>query len=263
MASHTGKHYDKFEKGKQHLDKGFCLRYESAATLLHAERFARELNKPFTHAVTINLAGDYRHGMNAKKLFQLIRNNLQAAWRRRRSRGTIDGPLFYSAVFENPQYGRSFGQPVYGPIHVHCMIRWNEIPIFVAEQIIERALRRYLKNCFRQRIYFQWLYNSTGYAMYQAKGIDPPYAKHYHIIHTPQGPVPFKRIRVCNALNENAMQEYEKITGHHRFHNADKKRKFNGHRFNWRTRKLKPLTKWKLKMPRSAPSMRRMSPQHP
>lgn len=255
--------YTKLQPGVRSLSRGYRLPWTSALQLLHAERFARSLRRPMTHAVTITFTRPLKQGVSARDVFVEIRNKVQRAWNYRRKKGRVNDPLYYLAVFENPPYGRRFGRTVYGPLHVHWMIHWYGVPTKLIEQIANRVLRKYSSGIPHNCVDITPLYKPVGYAMYMCKGIDPPYAKHYHLQHRPQGYVPFKRIAISNRLGDAVMRKYKAQHGIHPFTVANSQRKKNAWKFVGKPRRnrMKRQRSWKSKTYGSVNSMNRMAPQ--
>ena len=257
--------YDKMQLGVRSLPRGYRLPWTSALQLLHAERFARSLQQPMTHAVTINFTRPLKPGISARDVFIEIRNKVQRAWNYRRRKGAVSDPLYYLAVFENPPFGRRFGRAVYGPLHVHWMIHWYGVPTTLIEQIANRVLRKYSQGVPRDAIDITSLYKPVGYVMYMCKGIDPPYAKHYHIQHRPQGFIPFKRISISNRLGDAAMKKYAELHGIHPFTVANSQRTKNAWRFTGKRRRnrMKRQRPWRGRTYMSVNAVSRTSPQPP
>ena len=66
--------YTKLQPGVRSLSRGYRLPWTSALQLLHAERFARSLRRPMTHAVTITFTRPLKQGVSARDVFVEIRN---------------------------------------------------------------------------------------------------------------------------------------------------------------------------------------------
>jgi hypothetical protein len=185
--------------------KRYCLRPETARTLLHAERFARALGTPLNVFVTIKFPLPSRSGKPAHKLFsQYVWGNARRRWTAMNKRRNRPVPFRAIAVFENPLKRIAGKRRHYGPYHVHWMLHWDlsDVPK------LKYNIRKHMRNRFHKfqnhhlRIVEVW--DSARCAKYMAKGIDAPFADHFYLKHSPQGPINHRRIMTTRSLGPKA-----------------------------------------------------------
>ncbi|WP_198158602.1 MULTISPECIES: hypothetical protein [Sphingomonas] len=186
------------------LPKGMCLRPESARALLHAERFARKALSPMDTAITIEFSSALASSMQPYMLFRKIWENTRRAWNYRVKQGKAHGSFDAIAVWE---------QPAHGPIHVHWLLRWSPLDRDDLERRIRRALKKLAPAMPNRCLMVQPAKTTSKFAKYMAKGIDAPYAAHFYLTHSPQGPIPHRRIIISRSLGPTAREVYRKATG--------------------------------------------------
>lgn len=203
---------------KKRLRKGYCLRPESAESILHAERFAYALNRRFTFAITINFNAPVRkrRGKPTPRHYDVFRkaiwHNLCRRWNRMQKATGSERKFAAIAVFENPP-NKLLGKRHYGPLHVHMMLDWPEKRVKQLRYFLHRALSKHLVRFQPHHIFMRKVYRAQGFAAYMAKGIDPPYAEHFYVTHKPQGPINHRRIIVSRSLGEAARNKFKAAGG--------------------------------------------------
>lgn len=190
--------------GVARLPKGMCIRPESARALLHAERFARKALSPMDTAITIEFSSALASRMQPYMLFRKIWENTRRAWNYRVKQGKAHGSFDAIAVWE---------QPAHGPIHVHWLLRWSPLDRDDLERRIRRALKKLAPAMPNRCLMVQPATTTSKFAKYMAKGIDAPYAAHFYLTHSPQGPIPHRRIIISRSLGPTAREVYRKATG--------------------------------------------------
>lgn len=203
---------------RKHARKGYCLRPESARSLLHAERFAYAQGRKFTFALTINFNAPVRgrRGKPTPSHYDIFRtkvwHNLCRQWNRLEAARGGAKKFMAIAVFENPP-NRTYGRRHYGPLHVHMMLDWPKRKRAQLEFFIRRALRKHLAGFRPHHLNVIEIHFSQGFASYMAKGIDPPYADHFYITHHPQGPINHRRIIISRNLGPAARKKFKEAGG--------------------------------------------------
>ncbi|WP_293966119.1 hypothetical protein [Sphingomonas sp.] len=190
--------------GVAQLPKGMCLRPESARALLHAERFARKALSPMDTAITIEFSSALAGSAQPYALFRKIWENTRRAWNYRVKQGKAHGTFDAIAVWE---------QPAHGPIHVHWLLRWSPLDRDDLERRIRRALKKLAPAMPDRCLMVQPAKTTSKFAKYMAKGIDAPYAEHFYLKHSPQGPIPHRRIIISRSLGPTARKIYQQKTG--------------------------------------------------
>lgn len=190
--------------GVAQLPKGMCLRPESARSLLHAERFARKALSPMDTMLTIDFSSALASSVQPYALFRKIWENTRRAWNYRVKQGTAKGSFDAVAVWECPPTG---------PIHVHWLLRWSPLDRDDLEKRIRRALKKLAPNMPDRCLKVQPATTTSGIAKYMAKGIDAPYADHFFLKHSPQGPIHHRRIIISRSLGPTARKIYRQKTG--------------------------------------------------
>ena len=190
--------------GVAQLPKGMCLRPESARQLLHAERFARKALSPMDTAITIEFSSALAGRVTPNELFRKIWENTRRAWNYRVKQGEARGTFDAVAVWECPPNG---------PIHVHWLLRWSPLDRDDLDKRIRRALKKLAPNMPDRCLMVQPAKTTSKLAKYMAKGIDAPYADHFYLKHSPQGPIPHRRIIISRSLGPTARRIYRQKTG--------------------------------------------------
>lgn len=190
--------------GVAQLPKGTCLRPESARSLLHAERFARKALAPMDTALTIEFSSALSGSVQPYELFRKIWENTRRAWNYRVKQGAAHGTFDAIAVWE---------QPPNGPIHVHWLLRWSPLDRDDLEKRIRRALKKLAPTMPDRCLKVQPATTTSRFAKYMAKGIDAPYADHFYLKHSPQGPIHHRRIIISRSLGPTARKIYRQKTG--------------------------------------------------
>lgn len=187
------------------LPKGTCLRPESALAILHAERHAYAARRPLNVFITIKFPAVSKSGQSA---YDIFRKKFWANTKRRWDT-MVKGAKKYSpfdavAVFENPAIKAVSGRRHHGPLHVHWMIRWPFRKCERLDYFLRRQYQREFYNAKPGSVRLGRVRHSPAAAAYIVKGIDPPFAKHYLIDHSPQGPINHRRIIISRSLGPAA-----------------------------------------------------------
>ncbi|CAM3222478.1 Replication protein [Sphingomonas antarctica] len=190
--------------GVAQLPKGMCLRPESARSLLHAERFARKALSPMDTAITIEFSSALVGSVQPYELFRKIWENTRRAWNYRVKQSKAQGSFDAIAVWENPPNG---------PIHVHWLLRWSPLDRDDLEKRIRRALKKLAPNMPNRCLMVQPAKTTSRIAKYMAKGIDAPYAGHFYLKQSPQGPIHHRRIIISRSLGPTGRKIYRKKNG--------------------------------------------------
>ncbi len=187
------------------IQKGTCLRPESARAILHAERFAYAARRPLNVFITIKFPLVSRSGEKPYDIFRKkFWGNTRRRWNNMVKGAKKFSPFDAIAVFENPPTASNSGRRHHGPLHVHWMLRW---PFRKCEDLIYFLRRQYQREFFVARpgsIRIGRVRYGPRAAAYLAKGIDAPFAKHFHIDHAPQGPISHHRIIISRSLGPTA-----------------------------------------------------------
>jgi hypothetical protein len=199
--------------GVRHLPKGTCLRPESARAILHAERHAYAARRPLNLFITIKFPSVSRSGDKPYDIFRKkFWANTKRRWDTMVKGARKHSPFDAIAVFENPATFSTRKRRHYGPLHVHWMIRW---PFKKCERLNYFLRRQFQREFFVAQpgsIRMGRVRYGPRAAAYLAKGIDPPYAKHFKVDHEPQGPIAHRRIIISQSLGPTA-RERAKQTG--------------------------------------------------
>ncbi len=190
--------------GVAQLPKRTCLRPESARSLLHAERFARKALSPMDTVITIEFSSALGGSVQPYELFRKMWENTRRAWNYRVKQGTAYGTFDAIAVWERPPNG---------PTHVHWLLRWSPLDRDDLEKRIRRALKKLAPNMPDRCLMVQPAKTTSKFAKYMAKGIDAPYADHFYLKHSPQGPINHRRIIISRSLGPTARNIYRQKTG--------------------------------------------------
>lgn len=190
--------------GVARLPKQTCLRPESARALLHAERFARKALLPMNTAITIEFSSALASSAQPYALFRKIWENTRRAWNYRKKQGKVQGSFDAIAVWERPPNG---------PIHVHWLLRWAPLDRDDLDKRIRRALKKLAPAMPSRCLMVQPAKSTSKFAKYMAKGIDAPYAAHFYLNHSPQGPIHHRRIIISHSLGPTARKIYQQTTG--------------------------------------------------
>lgn len=203
---------------RKRLRKGYCLRPESARSILHAERFAYALGRKFTVAVTITMNAPVRQrrGKPTPRHYDVFRtrvwHNLCRQWNRMEGARGGKKKFMAVAVFENPP-SKTIGKRHYGPLHVHIMLDWPVKRLKQLHKFIQKAMSKSLVGFRSHHIDMREIYFAQGFASYMAKGIDPPFADHFYLTHRPQGPIPHRRIIISRILGPTARKRFKAAGG--------------------------------------------------
>jgi len=185
--------------------KRYCLRPETARTLLHAERFARAAGTPLNLFVTIKFALPSRSGAPAHKLFsQYIWGNTRRRWLTMNKRRRRPVPFKAIAVFENPLKKIVGNRHLYGPYHVHWMLHWDLRDVSKLKYHIRKHMRKRFHKFKNHHLRIIEVWDSVRCAKYMAKGIDAPFADHFYLKHSPQGPIKHRRIMTTRSIGAKA-----------------------------------------------------------
>lgn len=173
--------------------------------ILHAERHAYAARRPLNVFITIKFPAVSRSGQSA---YDIFRKKFWANTKRRWDTMVKDAkkysPFDAVAVFENPAIKAVSGRRHHGPLHVHWMIRW---PFRKCERLDYFLRRQYQREFFNAKpgsVRLGRVRHSPTAAAYIVKGIDPPFAKNYHLDHRPQGPIHHRRIIISRSLGPTA-----------------------------------------------------------
>ncbi len=186
------------------LPKRACLRPESARALLHAERFARKALSPMDTALTIDFSSALAASAQPYELFRKIWENTRRAWNYRVKQGKAHGTFDAIAVWEHP---------LNRPLHIHWLLRWSPLERSDLEKRIRRALMKLAPKMPNRCLMVKPATSTSGFAKYMAKGIDAPYASHFYLNHSPQGPIDHRRIIISRSLGPTARKIYRQKTG--------------------------------------------------
>lgn len=185
--------------------KRYCLRPETARTLLHAERFARAAGTPLNLFVTIKFALPSRSGKPAHKLFsQYIWGNTRRRWMAMSKRRRSSVPFTAIAVFENPLKRKTGNRHLYGPYHVHWMLHWDLHEVSKFKYHIRKHMRKRFHKFKNSHLRIIEVWDSVKCVKYMAKGIDAPFADHFYLKHSPQGPIHHRRIMTTRSIGTKA-----------------------------------------------------------
>ena len=187
------------------MRKGTCLRPESARAILHAERYAYAARRPLNVFITmkfpkVSKSGDKPYDVFRKKFWE----NTRRRWNTMVKENRAFSPFDAIAVFENPPTSNKLGRRHHGPLHVHWMLRW---PFRKCERLLfflRRQFQREFGVAPPGSVRMQRVRYGPRAAAYLAKGIDAPFAKHFHIDHAPQGPIAHRRIIISRSLGPTA-----------------------------------------------------------
>lgn len=137
-------------------------------------------------------------------LFRKIWENTRRAWNYRVKQGTAQGGFDAVAVWECPRNGS---------IHAHWLLRWSPLDRADVEKRIRRALRKLAPNISDRCLLVQPARTTSKFAKYMAKGIDTPYADHFYLRHSPQGPIHHRRNVISLSLGPTASMIYRQRNG--------------------------------------------------
>ncbi len=189
--------------------KGNHIRPESARAVLHAERYARAQRRFLNLMVTVDLQ---KQPVSGKTPYEIFRKhfwgNARARWNTLVKNGKAKGPFDSIAVFENPMIKSQRFTRSWGPYHVHWFIRW---PTEHQEKFafhLRSQFRKSFGSFSPSNIHLLKVDSPAGVAAYLVKGIDPTYAKHFHIWHTPQGKIDHRRIITSIPLGRASQKRY-------------------------------------------------------
>lgn len=189
------------------LKRGRCLRPESARSMLHAERYAYAASRPLNVLITIKLPKKSRFGDRPYDIFRKkFWANTQRRWSTLVKDARTHSPFDAIAVFENPATISEQNRWHYGPLHVHWMIRWPFSKCARLNYFLRRTFQREFTVATSSAIRIERVRHSPALARYMAKGIDPPFAKHFHLEHSPQGPIGHRRIIISRSLGPTARE---------------------------------------------------------
>lgn len=187
------------------MRKGTCLRPESARAILHAERYAYAARTPLNVFITIKFPPASRSGEKPYHVFRKkFWGNTKRRWDTMVKGARKHSPFDAIAVFENPPTRSKSRLQHHGPLHVHWMLRW---PFRKCKRLMYFLRRQYQREFFVAKpgsIRMGRVRYGPRAAAYLAKGIDPPFAKHFHIDHAPQGPIAHRRIIISRSLGPTA-----------------------------------------------------------
>lgn len=190
--------------GVSRLAKLSCLRPESARAILHAERFARQSRQKLDCLITIEFDTALGGKNTAYNQFKKLWENTRRAWNYKCKQGLASGPFDAIAVWENPDGGS---------LHVHWLVRWSPLDRDDLDNRIRRALKKIAPKMPDRCVNVKEAYNPRTLANYMVKGIDAPFAQHFHIGHVPQGTIDHRRITISRSLGPAARKLYAKETG--------------------------------------------------
>jgi hypothetical protein len=187
------------------MRKGTCLRPESARAILHAERYAYAARRPLNVFITmkfpkVSKSGDKPYDVFRKKFWE----NTRRRWNTMVKENRAFSPFDAIAVFENPPTSSKLGRRHHGPLHVHWMLRW---PFRKCKRLLfflRRQFQREFGVALPSSVRMQRVRYGPRAAAYLAKGIDAPFAKHFHIDHAPQGPIAHRRMIISRSLGPTA-----------------------------------------------------------
>ena len=193
------------------LEKGRCLRPESARSILWAERFAYASRRPLNILITIKFpkvsrSGDTPYDIFRKKFWA----NTQRRWKTIAKDAIKHSPFDAIAVFENPPTKSNQNRWHHGPLHVHWMLRWPYRKCARLNYFLRRTFQREFFVARPGAIRMERVRFSPALAAYMAKGIDPPFAENFHIAHRPQGPIGHRRIIISRSLGPAARKRAKK-----------------------------------------------------
>ncbi len=187
------------------LPRGTCLRPESALSILHAERHAYAARRPLNVFITIKFPSVSRSGEKPYDIFRKkFWGNTKRRWDTMVKDAKKHSPFDAIAVFENPLVSAKGWRRHYGPLHVHWMIRWPFRKCERLEYFLRRQFQREFFVAKPGSILMGRVRHSPAAVAYLAKGIDPPFSKHLHLDHSPQGRINHRRIIVSRSLGPTA-----------------------------------------------------------
>jgi hypothetical protein len=190
--------------------KRYCLRPESARAILHAERFATALRRPLNAFLTITFNAQPRHPTSTH--YDIFRKRIWAPmYDRYKAMELAKGSskrFAAMAVFENPP-NRVYGKRHHGPLHVHMLFEWPESKLKKLEFHVSRALFKYYRGFKPTQIHLRQATYSPGLAKYLVKGIDPPFAEHFYVKTSNQGPIFHRRIIISRSLGHTARKAFK------------------------------------------------------
>lgn len=194
------------------LKRRTCLRPESALAILHAERYAYAARRPLNVLITIKLPSVSRSGEKSYDIFRKkFWGNTQRRWNSLVKGARKNSPFDAIAVFENPATVSKNRKIHYGPYHVHWLLRWPFRKCPRLHYFLRRTFQREFFAAGPSVIRIERIKFSPVLAKYLAKGIDPPFAKHLHIAHEPQGPIDHRRIIISRSLGPTARKRAKKL----------------------------------------------------
>ncbi len=155
-------------------------------------------------AITIEFSSALAGSIQPYDLFRKIWENTRRAWNYRVGQGTAQGSFDAIAVWERPPNG---------PIHVHWLLRWSPLDQNNLEKRIRRAMKKLAPNMPHRCLMVQPATTTSKLAKYMAKGIDAPYAAHFYLKHSPQGPIHHRRIIISRSLGPTARELYRQTSG--------------------------------------------------
>lgn len=251
--------------------RGYCIRPESARSLLHAERFARNAGLPLNVLVTIIFRKEFYQvrskkgtASKAKSYYDIFRKHIWLNTRRRwnsiQAKRTRPEPFMAVAVFENPLQNQKATRKDFGPVHVHWLLRWdlgqiNSLERFIWKQMqknllsyaTSKPLKRMQKQiepiCQKNHLKVQEAYSSSGAARYMAKGIDKAFAEHFYIKHQPQGPIKHRRIITSISIGPSQRKKSGKLWKKYHPNNIQALRKIIYSKASYNTCKIANKTK--------------------
>ena len=190
--------------------KGNHIRFESTVSILRAERFARAQRRYMNLMITIDLQKKPKAGMTPYDIFRKrFWANTRARWNTLKAKGLVKGPFDAIAVFENPMTKSEKNTRFWGPYHVHWLVRWPVKHRDKFKRLLGVQYRKEFGFIHRRSINFLDIDASAGVAKYLAKGVDPIYAKHFHVNHKLQGRIDHRRIIVSRSLGPTARKDYK------------------------------------------------------
>lgn len=207
-----------------HGRKREVLRPESARSLLWAERYTRLKGRWMNTWITISFPSStgqvrgkkrkwkdangkrrvgpyiFRSSKDAYGIFREIWAAARRRWNKSYGKGG-QNPFDAIAVFERKVVKAKVGTTRHsGPVHVHWLLRWPEDGWERLNYFIRRKMAKELVGTIESDVRIKRADYQVGIAKYMAKGIDPPYARTFHLRYRPQGRIEHRRIKVSRSL---------------------------------------------------------------
>lgn len=170
--------------------------HRQAESAFHAVRFANDNGRPFNLLVTVNFTDLGIDPDEASAFFREVRRRVARWYSYERKKNRPFGSFDDLYVHEHPDGG---------PRHVHWFVRAPDCARHELEAVIRARLQKLTTlDCLGSSLDFTDVEKAGGVAKYVLKGINPLYARYFHMRAVAQGVIIGRRISISQSVGRTA-----------------------------------------------------------